>query len=583
MLYVADTGETRRIDPLNYWDDAAPRDWRYIGEAIGDVTVPAGSYVRLALNKRAGNDLSPLIHLRPDDIYELWIGDSADDRCLRYVSHLTGLKRLDFPRSLDDLYLPECTPAGLRELAKLKSLERLIAPKHLSDAGLAALAEGLPDLKTLFAFDHHLTNDGLGALLNMRSLEKLVIGEGRLTDEALDPLSRLTSLRFLSLSGYGFTDNAVLQARRIPGLKTLLLPATITDAGLAHLAGHPTLENLSLDARNITDSGVIHLKRLPALKRLGLDTMQKSLMTDAATAHLKEMKSLVYLRLPCIGLTEEGLANLSELDRLDYLWVDACSGGPVNDARLRHLTRLRSLETLHIGGKGITAAGLSSIAELKKLRELYVAPPEVTAEGLAALGKLSALQHLVLFTGEVTFSALNRLNGLPDLKHLEVNSVVDDGAVLNLGRLPQLQNLRLACAKGSSFNEDDFTFLAELKRLRSLDMSGIGDAGITHLIGLRSLWHLSTGGPGLTDRGLGILASLPALTSVSIGGRFSDAGLQSLEELTGLQSLTLSSTMKISTAAKERLRKRLPNLVIFRVEEGRGAASRPAVGSRPGS
>ena len=43
-----------------------------IGEAIGDVTVPAGKVLRLDLSRQGSRDLSPLAKLRPNDLLLLF-------------------------------------------------------------------------------------------------------------------------------------------------------------------------------------------------------------------------------------------------------------------------------------------------------------------------------------------------------------------------------------------------------------------------------------------------------------------------------------------------------------------------------
>jgi len=54
----------------------------------------------------------------------------------------------------------------------------------------------------------------------------------------------------------------------------------ITDAGLVHLAGLTSLQELF-----VTDAGLVHLKGLTSLQTLGLGNTQ---VTDAGVAKLKE-------------------------------------------------------------------------------------------------------------------------------------------------------------------------------------------------------------------------------------------------------------------------------------------------------
>jgi len=133
MLFVLDAGTQRQIEDYFYWIDGTEMKWEYLGEATGEVVVTRGKRVRLALNKTAGNDLGPLSNLAPDDLYGLRLGQTSDDGCLAHVTHLTGLRVLEFPRSYsDEVKLPVFTPGGLKQLDTLKSLERLSRAHNLS-------------------------------------------------------------------------------------------------------------------------------------------------------------------------------------------------------------------------------------------------------------------------------------------------------------------------------------------------------------------------------------------------------------------------------------------------------------------
>ncbi len=590
-VQVLDERIERRIDGLNYWEDGALQEWQYVGQARGEVEIPAGKRVRLDLNRRSGNDLATLAKLGPDELYELRIGERADDRCLHHVVHLSGLKVLEFPRSFAR-ELPVFTANGLRLLGGLGGVERLIAPTGLTDAGLASLVEALPRLKTLFLFGHRLTDSGLEPLTRLASLEELVIGDGRLKDASLEPLARVPSLRYLSFQGDGFTDGALEHVRAIATLETLDLPTAIGNAGIAHLAGHRRLEALAV--AGATDEGLRHLKAIPSLKRLDLDSLRGTSITNAGLVHLRELKLLEHLRLPSVDMTEEGLAHLAELSQLKYLWVERHSESPVNDAGIRQLARLKLLESLLISGKHLTATGMASIAELRNLRALALGVAEVSNEGMASLGQLEGLERLHLLTHQVTVSGLNELDHLPRLREVEVSGLVSDEATVNLGRLSRLKTLSLTCASGSRLSDVDLACLAGMKELEMLHLwgaTGVTDEGLRHLAGLSSLRMLhGLGSTEITDHGLAALASLQRLGSLSISGSLTDAGLQQLAKMPGLYDLRVSgeftdeglahlnglenlmvlkiySTKTISTAAKSRLRRSLPELYELGVEE----------------
>ena len=73
--------------------------------------------------------------------------------------------------------------------------------------------------------------------------------------------------------------------------------------------------------------------------------------------------------------------------------------------------------------------------------------------------------------------------------------------------------------------------------------AGLTDAGLKHLAGLRSLRNLSLGGSGFTDRGLVHLKGMTGLRSLALGSpSFSDAGLAELTGLVGLNDLSLAGS-----------------------------------------
>jgi len=554
MLYMLDARIQRKIKDFHYWIDGTEMKWEYLGEASGEVAVPAGKRVRLMLNKASGNNLSGLAQLRGDDLYELCLGERADGDCLSHVVSLTGLNGLACPRShTADGKMPFFSPRALKQLGALKSLERLDAPDQLTDAGLAALVEALPQLKRLHLARNQLTDTGLSVLPKLTALEELSIGGGGIRNGGLAVLAKLPSLHYLSLWGNFLNDGALVQVRKIASLKTFVPTESITDDGLAHLAGHAGLEVLDLFNTKVTDRGVEHLKSLPSLRAVNLrkrDFDRKHPpITDAATVHLKAIQSLEQVSLCADGLSDQGLINLAQLSRLKHVelpmphYLDPKSYlTPYTEKGIKELARLGSLEELFLAGPGVTDAAMAHIAQLVNLRSLNLFACPISDAGLAKLAALKALEDLTMMgDSDVTIGGLNKLNCLDRLTNLRVHSLGEDGAPLQIGGLTELEYLMIFTEKGSTFRDPDLACLANLKRLKWVQMGtgqGITDAGMAHLSGLRAMDRLVIGGPGVTDRGLAVLANMPRLNLVTFNGNFTDEGLRHLEGLRGLQYLT---------------------------------------------
>ncbi len=295
-LMFQDADAVRNIQTFYYWTGAGDSDWEYLAEARGDVKVPADNRLSLSIDRNAWKDLSSLINFGSEDLYMLSFGgvenDSRwlpDDRCMPHVAHLTGLKILMLGNT-------NISASGLKLLENLNLLERLSAPRRLTNAGLAEVAR-LSSLKALYINDHSLTNIGLAHLARLELLEELdLVGKGRLNDAGLVHLAKMPRLQYLLLQGKKFTDAGTIHLKNIPSLKILNLGRLpVTNIGLVHLSKCSGLENLSLYRTKVTDDGLAHLKSMPSLKKLHLLFTH---VTDEGLVHLGQIRSLEYLQLP---------------------------------------------------------------------------------------------------------------------------------------------------------------------------------------------------------------------------------------------------------------------------------------------
>jgi len=593
-LKLLDKNRKRQIATFFYWIDGHSwwSDWEYLGEAKGDVTVPAGKFLGLEINPDGWRDLSPLSRLRPDDLYELnfWSRQTnrakASDRCLKHIEHLTGLKVLD-------LAFTNITGKGMRSVRNLKSLEYLTLPDRITDDGLADVAE-LQSLKGLYIKKNMITNAGLRHLAKLSSLEELELGGDRINDAALLHLAKLPSLQYLLLWDKNFTDTGMAYLKNAPSLRILHfghLPQ-LTDAALVHLSQIPELERLSLHwNRNITDAGIVHLQKLRSLKMLDIGNSQ---VTNEGLAHLAKIKSLEYLALPAVRstakgfdhpITDKGLAHLAQLERLRYLNLGiVVQSGPITDEGLRHISRLQMLEELTIGGRSISNSGMEHIAKLTNLKKLDIcAFNKVTDEGLAKLTALKSLKELSIgdYGAKITISGLSCLNAIPSLVELHLGGIVQDYSGLNISGLTKLEKLTFSL-KGKPVGktivrdpvrDEDLACLANLKRLKSFKTGygtkgQISNAGMSYLAELTNMEWLILYGSNLTDDGLRYLANMKKLNMLFIdSGKFTDKGLHHLEDIKSLESITLAGENYFSPAALKQFRKKLPNLYRFQTDK----------------
>lgn len=575
-------------DPFNMTPEVMSYRLEYLGEAQGDITIPADKRVMLSISPDACRDSSPLATLRPNDLYRIGfmpaepgrINIMADDTCIQHLVSLTGLKELFLNGT-------NVTNKGMRIIKDFKALEHLWLPSRVTNEGLnyVAQSQSLKGLYFPYFMQSKVTNAGLSHLAKLTSLEVLSLGGPHIGDAGLVHLAKLPSLRHLILQGENFSDKGLVHLKKVRSLRILNLSRLpITDVGLAHLSELPELEGLDLNfIGGITDEGMSYLKKLPSLKKLNIGGAH---VGDKGLAHLKELKFLESLNMPGMNVTDKGLAYLSELPKLKHLRIPMPHFNDpkryqnyYTDKGLEHLGKLQGLEYLSVGGPGVTDVGMSHIAKLANLKGLMLFACPITNKGLAKLTTLKSLERLELGQTKITTSGLTELNALPDFVelHTHYGGVKEDGSVLAIGGLTKVEVLELTPA---SLRDEDLACLENLKQLRELQIQGpISDKGMANLAGLTSLFKLYVAGFGMTDEALSYLANMKELSICQIrGGNFTEKGLRHLEGLKALTYLEVISNNDIRAAAKKRLQKKLPLLHSFRIEKSREIKEPPEVG-----
>lgn len=177
-----------------------------------------------------------------------------------------GLRHLEGLTSLEDLNLfsSQFTDTGLKSLAMCKSLRRLeLAGSQVTDEGLASL-QSLTSLEYLGLANTRVQGAGLSHLSCLPKLRSLCLGgfQTTLTHDGICHLAKIEQLRELELRGRSITDNHVDLIAVMPHLQKLILDETkVSDAGLAHAARLPELQNISIrNSSGVTAGGVEELK-----------------------------------------------------------------------------------------------------------------------------------------------------------------------------------------------------------------------------------------------------------------------------------------------------------------------------------
>ena len=363
----------------------------------------------------------------------------------------------------------------------------------------------------------------------------------------LEPISRLTGLQILALCETGVTEEQIGWLKSLRSLRALELSREFS----------------------LGNAGLAVLQELPALQYLDLDTGA----TDVGFKHLGKLQTLRWLRLRTGRTWGPGLAELAKLPRLERLCLWGTTG--ISDRQvgyLEGLTRLKSL-TLWGGNTALTDATLASIGKLTSLEELYFIRirTNFTTAGLAQLKDLKRLRRIqsqerisdaqVLATlpqleyvrpVDFTGGNMKALRGLPHLKSVGICLVPSPGgptgeAASHLGALSSLEELSFCMAyRGGHLVDEEVACLESLENLKKLHVDGrhLTDRSLISIGKLRQLESLNFYG-SVTKRGLNQLNGLTNLRTLSVTGYSDGAGgidetPVNLSALTGLRTLTLN-------------------------------------------
>lgn len=176
------------------------------------------------------------------------------------------------------------TKKGVAALAAMPKLTNLVLQFAELNGEVEELAKS-KSLKELTMMSSKLDDVGGVALGKVTTLQNLFLWNTAITDKTVEAISALP-LKVLYLDDTKVTDAALESLAKVKTLEVLWIDKTaIGDAGLAHLAGHPTLNWIRAEESKVTDGCVATLVTLPKLASFGA---RKTAFTDAGVGKLKE-------------------------------------------------------------------------------------------------------------------------------------------------------------------------------------------------------------------------------------------------------------------------------------------------------
>jgi hypothetical protein len=243
---------------------------------------------------------------------------------------------------------PRLLPEGGKD--RLSLLFEGSSPDHFQDADLSEITSDDLAVKISISSDR-LTDNGLGVIGKLTTLESLVIGSSRITDVGLADLELLSKLQELEIHGTKVTDEGLSSLAAFPDLRRVVLECPqITDRGLAYLARCPTLDELTISGGSFTAAGFQSLGAAPQLKQLRLHS---SKLANSALGSLSNLKTLRTLYVESNLITDDEVADLvlvSQITRLDL------RSNSISKKSLDYFSNMKSLRKLTVFGSPLTQA-----------------------------------------------------------------------------------------------------------------------------------------------------------------------------------------------------------------------------------
>lgn len=408
--------------------------------------------------------------------------------------------------------------------------------ENISDAALARLAT--KDCLQFLALGGSplLTDAGARQIGRMTSLRDLELGSWQcpITDDGFEFLQDLPNLeRLHSPWTRGISDRSLRHLASCNRIREVgLLGTPAGDGVIRALAGKMDLRELTCGA-GVTDDGIPELQQIPCFRTwLGGEEsydltsfrakpnhlILDGPFSDAGLRRLRGLEGLFGLTFfwHCPNFTSEGLDVLRDLPRLQFL---GCQDAHCDDAAMPHIAAAPALGMLMGQGAVATDAGFVDLARSRTLR--YFWGREAVNFGnraFAAMSQMPALRGVATSLAKVDDEVLALLPSFPALREFMPMDVSDAG-FRHIGACENLE--RLVCMYCRDTGDEATSHLAGLRKLQYYyaGSTRITDRSLQVLSALHSLesvefWQC----PGITDAGIELLAALPNLKKISMGG-----------------------------------------------------------------
>jgi hypothetical protein len=226
------------------------------------------------------------------------------------------------------------------------------------------------------------------------------------------------------------------------------------------------------------------------------------------------------------ALAADGLKPLADLPQLGFL---GCQGELCNDEAMQYISAIPRLRMLMGQGTVASDEGFAALSRSQTIEYIWGREcPNLTGRGFTALAAMPALRGLAVSCKHVEDAALSALPRFPALRELLPMDVPDDG-FRHVGRCEELEALWCMYCRDT------------------------GDTATGHSAGLSKLKTYYAGATQITDRSLEILGRLSALQSLEFHqcAGITDAGVALLAGLPRLQEITVGGSSNVTRRGME--------------------------------
>ena len=231
-------GSLYKLDAKTDWTQEKHPIGQYIGQAKGNVYVPANSDIYLNGNYQLMENPQYLDALSPDDLQLLGLqGMEGNDKDFPYIGKMTGLKRL----SLDGFVMTDADLSLLKNLTKLEALS---------------------------VWNTGIEGTGFKDLAGLKKLRLLMLGNNVLVPAAFKYISALPALEDINAVAVPINDVGLAYLAKLPNLKKLRIPncKDVTGKGLRALKSTARLEDIQAENTYFSIDDFLALKGLKLKK-----------------------------------------------------------------------------------------------------------------------------------------------------------------------------------------------------------------------------------------------------------------------------------------------------------------------------